>query len=218
MAKSKSQRKTQTVFYWLSLATAALTIVMLFFNWFSFQVASFGPNHPIMQSPSYKMDYDDPMLPSYNLATQRYALTELEDLVQIASGYVEMEGGDWVSSVAPIGMYVTIAVQVLYILVALITIRGNTPRLFIYAAGGVSGLMGLATLVVYAAFSRHIAAHQIDELVVIEFLAGVFPYLLVMLGVGTVVFALLNRQESRALYAVKNPREFVFPPANPETV
>lgn len=192
---AKSPRKSPTVFYWLSLATSAATIVMLFFNWFSFQVASFGID---------------------NLPTQYYGLLDVQRFLDVVPQYVEMEGGAWATTAGVIGLIVTAAVQVVHIVLSLILIRRTPPCGF--AAGGVSIAMGLGFLTVFSLFSQHIAAHQLDELVYIEFLVSAFPFILIMLGVATIVFGLLNRQESRALYAVKHPREFVFPPENPETV
>ena len=67
-------------------------------------------------------------------------------------------------------------------------------------------------------FSGYIQKNLPPDFAHIDFFPTITPFLVVLFSVATVVFSLLNRQESRALYAVQHPQEIVFPPENPEPV
>lgn len=201
--------KSQTIFYWLSLATALITIVMLIPNWFSFQVASFGPNYEVGRETDIDRSF-------YNLEEQNYNLLEVDDFLKIAPDFVKMEENTWAATLGKVGMIGTLAAQALFILIGLITMRRTPPRGFL--PGGLAILTGGGFLLVHSLFSSHIAQFQLAKEVQIVFECDIYPYLLLILGVATIVFGMINRQESRVYHRVKHPRPFVFPPENPEIV
>lgn len=191
---AKTAKKSPTIFYWLSLLSAAGIIVMMFFNWFTFQATTFGNDNVL----------------------ENYSLMQIDRFLTTVSKYVPIGGESWVPTAAIVAMIVVVALQVIYIIWALITVRRTPPRGIVPAIAAV--IVGGGFLVGHAMFGSYIMKEQLDEYVHIEFYTAPFPYIVIMLAVATVVFALLNRQESRALYAVKHPRAFVFPPQNPEPV
>lgn len=191
---AKTGKKSPTIFYWLSLVCAAATIVMMFLNWFTFQATSFGNDN----------------------ALGSYSLMKIEDFLITTSQYVPVDSNTWITTAAVVAMWAVVAVQAVYILWALITMRRTPPRGILPAV--VSLVVGFGFLIAHAMFGSYIQNNLENEFIHIEFYTSVFPYIVIMLAVATVVFALLNRQESRALYAVKHPRGFVFPPENPEVV
>ncbi len=194
---AKTAKKSPTIFYWLSLLSAAGIIVMMFLNWFTFQVTSFNEAADANLNGSY-------------------GLAEIGTFLTDAHRYVQIEGDSWIPLAATIAMYTVVALQGIYILWALITIRRTPPRGILSSA--VALVVSVGFLVAHALLGSYILQNQVDEYDHIEFFTSACPYIVIMLAVATVVFALLNRQESRALYAVKHPRAFVFPPQNPEPV
>lgn len=194
---AKTAKKSPTIFYWLSLLSAAGIIVMMFLNWFTFQVTSFNEAADANLNGSF-------------------SLAEVQTFLDGAGRFVKMEDMSWIPLAANVLKYGVVAFQALYIIWTLVTIRRTPPRGILSSVIALAGSAGF--LSIYAWLSTYIAQNQIDEFDHIEFFTSACPYIVIMLAVATVVFALLNRQESRALYAVKHPRAFVFPPPNPETV
>lgn len=202
---AKIGKKSPTLFYWLSLLLSALTPVLFVFNWFSFQVASFG---------------------IYNFAQVKYHLWEIEkcaaDISSLSNDgtslvYVDtVLDGSTLATIAMIAMYATIAAMVLHILLSLVLARRKPP------IGIIPGLIAIATgagfQIIHARVGAYILEHQVEELDAKIFLSSIFPFLMIVLGIAIIVLGLLHRQESRALYAVKHPRAIVFPPENPEIV
>ena len=194
---AKTGKKSPTIFYWLSLASAAATIVMMFPHWFTLQVTSFGNDNSFGQ----------------------FGLLKVDDFLAMADRHVDMADYAWANTaatVATVAMVAVIAAQVIYLVWALLAMRRTPPRGILPAA--VSMVASFGFLMAHAQCGAYIKAHLPNEFLHVEFYTSVFPFLVIMLAVATVVFALLNRQESRALYAVKHPRALVFPPENPETV
>lgn len=189
-----SKKKTPTIFFWLSLMSSAASIVLMFLNWFSFLALTFGNDN----------------------VQETYTLLQVDKFLKTVSRYVPLKDAEWVAAVALGAVIAVIALNALYILWALITVRRTPPRGLL---PGIAGLLaGGGFLVSHALFGDYITRTQLDEYVTTIFSTSAVPYVLIMLAVATVVFALFNRQESRALYAVKHPRSFVYPPENPEIV
>ena len=189
-----SPKKTPTIFFWLSLLSSAAAIVMMFLNWFSFLALTFGNNN----------------------IQETYTFLQVDKFIITVSKYVPLKDAEWAATVALGAVIAVVALNAVHILWSLITIRRNTPRGILPGLAGL--LVGGGSLIAYASFSAYIDRTQLDEYVTTIFTTSAMPYILIMLAVATVVFSLLNRQESRALYAVKHPRAFEFPPENPEVV
>ncbi|MGI6265020.1 MAG: hypothetical protein ACOYJY_06105 [Acutalibacteraceae bacterium] len=201
---AKTGKKSPTLFFWLSLLTSAVTPVMFVFNWFSFQVASFG---------------------IYNLEQQKFHLWQIEDCATVINStkengslaYIDKAvDGSTLAQIAMIAMYATVGAMILHVLVSLVLVRRTPPIGFI--PGGIAVATGLGFLIAHARINQYLLEHQADKLDTLIFQSSVFPFLVIILGVATIVLGLFHRQESRALYAVKHPRAFVFPPENPEIV
>lgn len=191
---AKTEKKSPTIFYWLSLVSAAAILVMMFVPWFRFQATSFGIHN----------------------ASGIYGLTQIEDFLKTASAFVPVDSDSWVNTAAVGVMMAIAALEAVHILWTLITIRRNPPRGILPSAAAILAVS--AFFVIHGKFSAYIDRELPPDFAHIEFHPTIVPYLILMLAVATVVFSLLNRQESRALYAVRHPRDFVFPPENPEPV
>lgn len=189
-----SKKKAPTIFLWLSLLTSAASIVMMFLNWFSFLALTFGNDN----------------------LQETYTLMQVDKFVTTVSKYVPIKDAEWVATVALGAAIAVIALNALYILWALVTVRRTPPRGILPGLAGI--LAGGGFLISHALFGAYITRAQLDKYVTTIFTTSAVPYVLIMLSVATVVLALFNRQESRALYAVKHPRTFVYPPVNPEIV
>ncbi len=214
----KSQKKVPTLFYWLSLLAAIGAVVMLFFDWFGFQVPTYGKeNFPtkyydLFEVRDFLYDADEQGEISYEYkAENKYAYVDLE--------------GDYTESVLPdiaeIGFYAVIGAVGLYLAVSLVMITRITPLGVIILGGGVPILFGGGFLIAFKVMANLIETNNLDpEFFKIEFLdlISFYPFAMVMLGTATLVFGLLDRQERRALCTVKNPRPIVMPPENSEIV
>lgn len=191
---SKAPKKSPTIFYWLSLISSVAVAVLMFVPWFLLRATSFGI-------------YNDSGV---------YTLTQIPSFLKTLTVYVKVSSDTWVSTVAVAAMYGVAALFVIHIIWTLITIRRTPPRGIIPAVAAL--LTTAAFFVIQWQFSGYIQTNLPPDFAHIDFFPTITPFLVVAFTVASVVFSLLNRQESRALYAVQHPQEIVFPPENPEPV
>ena len=191
---SKAPKNSPTIFYWLSLVSSVAVAVLMFVPWFLLRATSFGI-------------YNDSGV---------YTLTQIPNFLKTLTVYVKVSSNTWVSTAAVAAMYGVAALFVIHIIWTLVTMRRTPPRGIIPAVAAL--LSAAAFFVIQGQFSGYIQKNLPPDFAHIDFFPTITPFLVVLFSVATVVFSLLNRQESRALYAVQHPQEIVFPPENPEPV